>query len=64
MSVMDLKYTELGKEVLAVFQKPDQQGMTCPIIDLIGDCEECPLGKVCDLVIEIKGSIQSKEDQP
>ncbi len=62
--MMDLKYTELGKEVFEVFQSADCPGMDCPIIDRIEDCEECPFGKVCDLVIKIEGSIQSKEGQP
>lgn len=47
------QYASLGKVLFEVFQLSDQQGLDCPIIN-IEDCEECPFGKACDLIIELE----------
>ena len=48
----------IGREVYNLFHNSVEQfGKDCPIsiIEFIGDCEDCPLGKVCDMVIELEG---------
>ena len=53
------QYASLGKVLFEAFQLSDQQGLDCPIIKLIEDCEECPFGKACDLILELEKSNQA-----
>ncbi|WP_371366264.1 hypothetical protein SRRS_07010 [Sporomusa rhizae] len=59
MSAVTLeKYASLGKILFEAFQCADQKGLDCPIIKLIEDCDECPFGKACDLIIELEKHVQ------
>ena len=46
---------KIGAEFAAAFEQYPED---CPIIDKIGDCEDCPFAKACDLVVE---AIEAKE---
>ncbi|WP_371374455.1 hypothetical protein [Sporomusa aerivorans] len=48
------QYASLGKVLFDAFQRSDQQGLDCPIIKLIEDCEECPFSEACDMIIELE----------
>lgn len=54
------QYASLGKALLEVFQSAERQSLDCPIIKLIEDCEECPFGKACDLIIEMERPDQAQ----
>ena len=48
------QYASLGKVFFEAFQDAERNGLDCPIINDIDDCEYCPFGKACDLIIELE----------
>lgn len=53
----------IGREVYNLFHNsPEQFGRDCPIVEFIGECEDCPFSKICDMVIELEGLHAGKKE--